>query len=245
MARGRNRSTNEDNPDIFDDTDPEAKVEQDEDFQEEVTQNDAAETAEAPKAAVKNKRSKTPRVSPMRTAEDKDPKDPFWLEAGDVISLNMKQRAMVMFPLPGGRIFRMNSRLWNAEIPADTPPEWLKALMLLYEQGDISKGKKYLPKYPKNPEVMKKFQRYLDLPMEQLIKKLKPLVLHRGLIEGYRSSEILMAMMRFEQDHFHRKQYIDIVNEALEHIGGTGPITQSPVENLTMEQAGDLSEDVF
>lgn len=228
---------------------PETDLDEMEDVLEEEDQNEDAELVkeevkEAPRARRVNKRTNKPILPKMKTEPDKSPRDPFWLEPGDSISLNMKQRAMIMFPLPGGRIFRMNNRLWNAEIPKDTPPEWVKALMLLFEQGDIVKGKQFCPKYPKNAEVMKKFQKYLDLPIAQLIKKLKPLVLHRGLIEGYRSSEILMAMMRFEQDHFHRKQYIDLVNEALEHIGGAGPITQSPVQNLTAEGAEELAEDL-
>ena len=209
--------------------------------QDDVVQEEAVQTATVePEAPKVNVRSREPKVPAKDTAPTKAPTDPFWLEPGDVISINMKQRSMIMFPLGNGDIFRLNHRLWHAEIPENTPEDWLKALMILLEQGDIVKGKKHMPKYPKNPKVLEKCKQYLELPVDQLIRKLKPLVIHKGLVEGYRSSEIIMSLMRYEQEHFHRKSYIDLLNEALEHIGGTGPITQTPVENL---HADDLEED--
>ena len=201
----------------------------------------AVETPEEPKI---NVRAKEPKLPEKDTAPEKAPADPFWLEVGDVISINMKQRSMIMFPLEDGVIFRLNHRQWFAEIPGNIRPDWLKALMLLYEQGDIVMGKKHMPKYPKNPAVLERCKQYLEYPIDQLILKLKPLVIHKGLVDGYRSSEIIMAMMRYEQEHFHRKAYIDILNEALEHIGGTGPITQTPVQNITTEAVEALAGNI-
>jgi len=240
MARSRNTPKKE-TPDatpVQEDLTQEDPVQE-----EEVAQEEVVETVVQEEVKV-NKRTEEPKVPLTKTAPDKSSKDPFWLEKGDMISLDMKHRSMVMFPLPGGRIFRMNHRQWHAEIPQDISAQWLKALMLLFEQGDIVKGKEFRPKYPKNPLIMQKYQNDLNLPTTALIKKLKPLVIHKGLIEGYRSSEIIMALMRYEQEHMHRKAYIDLLNEALEHIGGTGPITQSPVENISMDKAEELEEDL-
>ncbi len=208
----------------------------------------ADETQNHTEAAVEKAEEK-PVVQKPKAAPKKVKKSPFSIEPGDVVSLDMKKRKFLMFPLPGGKIFRLSpgdehETCWSSEIPEDTPDRFLRALEIALESGDIVRGEKFLPQYPKNDKVIEHYCKKLTEPLDRLVKELKPLVLHKGLIGGYMCADIIRHMQLFEQKNYHRKQYIDLLQEALDHIGGPGPITVTPVRDITLEAAGGLAEDL-
>lgn len=218
------------------------KPEQEDQVQDQDTEENTAE-AEAEQATSKKK---TNRGQSKKKAQSE--KAPYAVEPGDIVSLDMRKRKFLMFPLPGGNIFRLSpgeksEDSWWAKVPENTPERFLKSLSVAMEMGDIVRGKEFLPAYPKDDRVIEAYCKKLELSLDRLVKELKPLVLHKGLIGGYMCADIIRYMMAFEQKHYHRKQYLELLQEALDHIGGPGPVTVTPVKDITIGAAEDLAEE--
>jgi len=164
---------------------------------------------------------------------------PFELNPGDEVSLNIKQRRFVF--LLGRNDFSLTPDNWHSIIPLDISDTDLHYLRLDYEAGDIVKGKHYLPTYPKGDDTIDRFVKSLKEPFSSFQKKVIALVNHKGLVEGYTPAEIIQSLIRAEQEVGPRKAYQKYLEDAMEHVGGITPITDTPLISITLNTLEEKS----
>ena len=162
---------------------------------------------------------------------------PYFLKAGDVISLDLRKATYVI--LPG---LRMSPDTPTATIPDNISEEDLKALMRMMEARHIVKGNVHVPVFPKNSGTIHKFVELLrhDAPtMKKWVGKAVQKG-RRAYIDGHHVYNIIQAMISHEQKNQFRKAHLAILQSALRHVR-SDTFSIGPVANVSSEDV--LKED--
>lgn len=159
---------------------------------------------------------------------------PFFLKGGDEVSINLKQRKFII--LPRSR-WELNPRQWSGIIPEVIDPVELKMLRVCLEAGDLLKGKVYTG-IKKDETTLRKAAMLLELDEQSMRNSLGLIVQNRGLIGGYLNREIFRYLIRFEDDNDHRRPVLDLLQNAIEHVG-KGPLRTTPVISRSIEEVVD------
>jgi len=160
---------------------------------------------------------------------------PFFLRAGDTISLNLKQRKFMRLPKSE---FSLTPRKWHGEIPNNLDPVQMRMLRVMLEAQDIVKGKVFTG-IGKDETTLMKAARILNLGTEEFRTAVGLMVQHTGLVGGYKPHEIFRHLMRHEDDNDHRRPVLNFLQSAMDATGA-GPVKATPVVNKTIEEVTEL-----
>ena len=160
---------------------------------------------------------------------------PFFLRAGDIISLNLKQRKFMRIPRSD---FSLTPRKWHGVIPDDFDHVQMRMLRIMLEAQDIVKGKVFTG-IGKDETTLTKAATLLHLDIEEFRTSIGLVVQHTGLVGGYRPHEIFRYLIRQEDDNDHRRPVLNFLQNAMDACGN-GPIKATPVINRTIEEVTEL-----
>jgi hypothetical protein len=156
---------------------------------------------------------------------------PFFVNPGDEVSLNLKQRKFLILPKSG---WELSPRKWSGIIPDPIDPVELKMLRICLEAGDLVKGRVFTG-IEKDETTLHKAAQILQQSEIEMRLKIGLLVQHKGLIGGYQPYEILRYLIRFEDDNEHRRSVMDFIQSGLDFLGSSPP-KSTPLVVKTIEQ---------
>jgi hypothetical protein len=157
---------------------------------------------------------------------------PYFLKAGDEISLDLRHRQFLMVPN-----MRLTSQQPTGTIPKGIDQEALACLRRALEHGDIVRGASHVPVFVKKGNVIPKCVALLEYDAPTMKSKVGKIVQAglRNFVDGHHPYDLVKAMLKAEREGKSRNAHLNILKSALQYLQDD-TFRRGPVGNKTFDE---------